>query len=244
MFNRKNVFAMIQTFNVRVKDAREKDRHHIIEVRFEVPLDVELAEEIYPAMARDLYDNIGGVWTPKQEIAETAFNINPAIQVIEMREHPDLPIVVRIPSVTIRKIVASKGDGNVMQLGFTAGWTLGAEDEPIAIIKRLKTGVYVTFEAQQMILQPDQGGDEERQPTLGDAGDPLSDEVEGNEPDGEQMGVDPVFSGVADAEVPHMEEPGDQVGNVEGAAGEIPRRNSKRVRLRSVPGGKAKTTTH
>lgn len=135
---------------MRVKDPRQKDRNHLAEVDIEIPLTHTLADEILPAMARDLFDQVNGEWTPRPEIIEASFDINPDPQVIELREHPDLPAIVRIPSVTIRKIVTYKGEGGAVLLGFTATWTLGDyEKETVAIIKRLKTGVYLTSEAQQ-----------------------------------------------------------------------------------------------
>jgi len=150
MFGTKNVYAMVNGFRVRVKDAREKDRNHLVEVDFEVPMDYALAEDILPAMAGDLFAQVGGEWKPKPEITEASFDINPERQILEVREHPDLEPVVRIHGVTLRKIAAYKGEGNAILLGFTATWTLGDyEREAVAMIKRLKTGVYLSCEQQQ-----------------------------------------------------------------------------------------------
>ena len=38
MFATRNVYAMINGFRVRVKDARQKDRNHVIEIDLEIPL--------------------------------------------------------------------------------------------------------------------------------------------------------------------------------------------------------------
>lgn len=201
MFGRANVYAMINGFTVRVKDAREKDKNHLIESKFEVPLSFELADEILPAMARDLFDRHGKEWTPKPEIMDASFDLNPDPQILTLKEHPELDPVVRIPGVTIRKVTAYKGEAGALLLGFTTTWTLGDEREPIAIIKRLKTGVYITTEAQQ--------------PGLADQSDQA--------PAEQEQALD---LGTADA--PEAEQAGDAAGNVEGAAGEVPQRNKRR----------------
>lgn len=150
MFGTRNVYAMVNGFRVRVKDAREKDRNHLVEVDFEIPLTHSLADEIKPAMARDLFEEINGEWVARPEILEATFDITPDTQILEVREHPDLDPVVRIHGVMIRKIGTYKGEANAVLLGFTGTWTLGDyEREAVAMIKRLKTGVYITCEQQQ-----------------------------------------------------------------------------------------------
>lgn len=151
MFGTRNVYAMVNGFRVRVKDARQKDRNHQVEIDLEVPLTHALADEIMPAMAKDLFEEINGEWHPKPEINEASFNLSPDTQIVEVRQHPELDPIVRLPGVTIRKIVAYKGEANALLLGFTATWTLGDyEKEAVAMIRQLKSGVYMTFEAQQM----------------------------------------------------------------------------------------------
>ncbi len=247
MFGRSNVFGMINGFGVRVKDAREKDKNHLIEAKFEVPLTHDLAAEIMPAMAADLFNRVKGEWHAKPEVEELAFNLSPDLQILELREHPELPAVVRIQGVAIRKVVAYKGEADSLFLGFTTTWTLGDEQEPIAIIKRLKTGVYLTSTAQQPKLEtqpPLQAAageaDIEQQPALTeDADDAIEDAGEGDEPEADQGGADvevpieALTAGTADPEHPE-----DNVGNVEGAAGEVPPRNRRGGRrgLRAVAG--------
>lgn len=247
MFERENVFGMIVGFGVRVKDAREKDKDHLIEAKFEVPLDHDLAQDIMPAMATDLFNKVKGGWQAKPEVDELAFNMNPDLQILELREHPELPAVVRIAGVSIRKVVAYKGEADALFLGFTTTWTLGDEQEPIAIIKRLKTGVYMTSTAQQPTLETQpalaeepQAAEEqpELQPEPEDDVDPqaqpdLSDEIAGDD-DAEDVIVpsEVLTAGTADPEAP-----GDDVGNVDGAAGEVPPRNRRGRRgLRAVAG--------
>lgn len=254
MFGRSNVFGMIVGFGVRVKDAREKDKNHLIEAKFEVPLDHDLAQEIMPAMAADLFNKVKGGWQAKPEVDELAFNMSPDLQILELREHPELPAVVRIQGVSIRKVVAYKGEADALFLGFTTTWTLGDEQEPIAIIKRLKTGVYMTSTAQQPQLetQPDlvDESQEEEQPGLPTTGDDagevdvdqqaqpdLSDEEPDEATDDEDAEDVFVPSEVLTADTADQEHPGDDVGNVEGAAGDVPPRNRRNRRgLRAVAG--------
>jgi hypothetical protein len=164
MFGKSNVYAMIAAFKVRVKDAREKDRNHLVEIDLEVPLTHELADDIMPKMASDLFDAVNGEWVPKAEIEEASFALQPDTQIFEMRDHPELDTLVRIPGVNIRKVCAYKGEGNTLLLGFTATWTLGDyQKEAVLLIQRLKSGVYLTCIAQQPALPdttaPDQGTD-------------------------------------------------------------------------------------
>lgn len=171
MFATQNIYAMVNGFRVRVKDPREKDRNHLVEVDFEVPLTHTLADELMPAMARDLFEEVNGEWMARPEILEASFDISPEIQIIEVREHPQLDPLVRVPGVSIRKIATYKGEANAVLLAFTATWTLGDyEREAVAMIKRLKVGVYLTCEQQQPALidtsVPGQGSDI----TVGDGG--------------------------------------------------------------------------
>jgi hypothetical protein len=230
MFGRSNVFGTISGFGVRVKDAREKDKNHLIETKFEVPLTHDLADEILPAMAADIFIRIGNEWVPKPEVDGIDFNLSPDLQILELREHPELDPIVRIDGVTIRRVTAYKGEGNAVFLGFTTTWTLASEAEPIAIIKRLKTGVYMTTTVQQPKLQ-EAPADEpvaEAQPALDMAAEG-SPEQEG--PDGVDLSIDGDEPTPAQAEAE-----GDNVGNVDGAAGEVPARNRRprRSHLRAV----------
>ncbi len=165
MFGTKNVYSMVNGFKVRVKDARQKDRNHLAEVDFEVPLTHELADEIMPAMARDIFEKVGAEYIPRPEILEAAFDLNPDSQILELREHPEMDPFVRIHGVTIRKVFTYKGEGQAVLLGFTATWNLGDyERELVQIVKRLKSGVYLSAEPAQMTLDtsvpPDQQGSE------------------------------------------------------------------------------------
>lgn len=141
---------MVNGFKVRVKDARQKDRNHQVEVDFEVPLTYPLADNISPAMARDIFEVVNGDYRAKAEILEAAFDIQPDPQLVEVREHPDLDPLVRIAGVTLRKIQVYRGEGGAVLLGFTATWTIGDyEREAAAMIRRLKSGVYLSCQSQQ-----------------------------------------------------------------------------------------------
>lgn len=157
MFNRQHVYGTITGFRARTKDEREQDRNHLVEVDLEVPLTYDLADEILPAMARDLFDDANGSWVPKPEIRETEFNIAPPPQLMAIREHPDLDTTeVKIGQVTLRKVRAKKAEAAVLVLAFTCSWVLGDDKELTTMVRRLKTGVYLTFTEQEpkLDLQP------------------------------------------------------------------------------------------
>lgn len=153
MFGRSNQFATVASFGVRVKDERERDRNHLIEVTFELPLTRDLADEISPAMARDLYQETAGEYTPKAELQDAGFNLLPDTQIMTVKQHPDLEPIFRAAGVTIRKIKAKKGDANAWVLQFTTTWALTQDVEAMAMIRALKSGIYLTMEAQQMRLE-------------------------------------------------------------------------------------------
>ncbi len=149
MFGKENQYGMVAGFNVRVKDEREKDRNHLVEVSFELPLSFDLADEISPAIARDLFDTVKGEHVPKPEISTLGMNISPETQLMTIRTHPELDPDVKIAGVNLRKIVAKKVEAGAWALTFTATWTLGDPKEAITMIQRLKQGVYLTFAAQE-----------------------------------------------------------------------------------------------
>lgn len=157
MFGTKNVYAMVVGFTVRVKDEREKDRNHLIETTFEVPLTPELAEEILPAMAGDLFDADG---TPRPELLEAAFQIPVDPQLLDIRNHPDLDPDVHLDGVTIRKVKAKKGDGGTWLLLFTCTWVMAEPSAAITMIQRLKLGVYLSFQVQEPKLPLDGPADQ------------------------------------------------------------------------------------
>lgn len=152
MFRKENVYAVVQAFGVRVKDERQQDRNHLVEVGFEVALTYDMADEILPAMARDLYLSVKGEMHPRPEMTEATFALSPPPQIMECRNHPDLAAEVRVEGVTLRKIKAVKSDGGTWALRFLANWTLGRPEEVTLMIQRLKLGVYLSFQEQQPAL--------------------------------------------------------------------------------------------
>ena len=149
MFGRNDVFATVNAFNVRVKDEREQDKNHLVEVTFEVPLTFDLMDEISPAIARDLFETVKGQHHPRTELNDAGLNLTPEQQLMIIRNHPELDPEVKIAGVQLRKIRAKKADGNAWLLVFTAMWTLGDPKEATLMIQRLKQGVYLTLEAQE-----------------------------------------------------------------------------------------------
>src|SRR5688572_16744166 len=104
MFGKRDQFATVSGFGVRVKDEREKDRNHLIETSFEVNLTHDLADQILPAMARDLFQQVKGEWAPKPEMDNAGFTLGMEIQVMTVREHPDLDPLFKTEGVNIRKV--------------------------------------------------------------------------------------------------------------------------------------------
>lgn len=148
MFRTPNVYGMVTGFNVRVKDEREQDRNHLIEVTYELPLSYELADEILPAMARDLFMKGKDGNQPRPEIKKSVFDLSVGQQVMEVKTHPDLPAEARIEGVSLRKIAAVKAEAGTWLLQFTATWQLGHTSEAVLMIQRLKQGVYLSLTEQ------------------------------------------------------------------------------------------------
>jgi hypothetical protein len=158
MFGKRDQFATVSGFGVRVKDEREKDRNHIIEINFEVPLSHDLADQILPAMARDLFQEVKKEWVPKPEMDSAAFSLGTSLQVMTVRQHPDLEAMFQTEGVGIRKVQARKTEGNTWILVFTTSWTMTDNVQAISMIRSLKSGVYLTFVEQAPSL--DFQGDE------------------------------------------------------------------------------------
>lgn len=161
MFGRSNQYATVSGFGVRVKDEREKDRNHLIETNFEVPLTHELADQILPAMARDLFQEVSGDWTPKPEMDTAGFNLAPEVQVMTVREHPEGKPLFKAEGVNIRKVQAKKAAGGTWVLGFTCTWVMTESVQAVAIIHHLKSGVYLTYEVQAPRLELGPAPDED-----------------------------------------------------------------------------------
>lgn len=157
LFGSKNQYATIVQIKLRGKDAREQDKNHTLEIEYEVPLTHDLADEILPAMARDLFNKVegkvsgvdGSAWEPKPEVAETTFNILLDPQLMEVRQHPDLDPVCRQSAVTVRKVVAYKAKAGNWMLSFLAGFVISDLNVIVALINCFKQGVYLSFQAEE-----------------------------------------------------------------------------------------------
>lgn len=152
MFGRSNVFATLTKFaGVRVKDEREQDRNYVVEVEFEAPLTYELAEDLNPAVARDLFDQEGADAVAKRELSEVRIGIPVGRQIMTVRQHPELEPIGRLAGVEIRRILASKSKAGTWLLSWVI--MFGMDDlMVIALIRLQKVGVYLTFEVQEPAL--------------------------------------------------------------------------------------------
>lgn len=152
MFGRPNVYATLARFaGIRVKDEREQDRNHIVEIEFESPLTFDLADEISPALARDLFDNDGGDMVAKREISEVVVSLPIGRQVMTVRPHPDLDPLGRLAGVELRRVRAKKAEAGTWILSWLAMFPF-EERTVIGLIKHLKLGVYVTYELESPAL--------------------------------------------------------------------------------------------
>lgn len=160
MWKDKDVYTTIKSFGVRVKDERQNDRNHLVEVSFETPLGHDLADQILPAMARDLFDK---QQNPKPEMTSSVFAVDVKKQILTVRLAPDMPDAARILGVTVRDITAVKTEGKTWALQFKANFTLGTDAEAILFIRQLRQGVYLSMEQMQMGLGLDDEGQADKE---------------------------------------------------------------------------------
>lgn len=167
MFKTPNVYAMVQGFAVRPKDERENDKNHLVETEFEMMLTHALADEIMPAMARDLFQEVSGEWLARPEMKEAVFVLTPGKQNVTVAVHPDTD-QMKLAGVTIRNIRAVKTDAGTWALRFKCTWQFTLDSEAILMIRNLRQGLYLTMEAQQPSILDDAQQDtrKETQPKL------------------------------------------------------------------------------
>jgi hypothetical protein len=152
MFGRPNVYATLARFaGIRVKDEREQDRNHIVEIEFESPLTFDLADEISPALALDLFDDDNGDMVAKREISEVVVSLPIGRQVMTVRPHPDLDPLGRLAGVELRRVRAKKAEAGTWILSWLAMFPF-EERTVIGLIRHLKLGVYVTYELESPAL--------------------------------------------------------------------------------------------
>ena len=155
MFGRANVYATLSRFaGIRVKDEREKDRNHLVEVEFEAPLTFDLADELNPALARDLFDSDGADMVPKRELAGIDPVLSIGRQIMTIRPHPDLEPLGRLTGVELRKVRITKAEAGIWMVSWLAMFPF-EERTVIGLIKHLKLGVYLTFELESPALDFD-----------------------------------------------------------------------------------------
>lgn len=152
MFGRQNVFATLKRFaGIRVKDEREKDPNHVVEVEWEAPLTFDLADELSPKLARDLFEDEAGDMVPKREMAEVAPVLSIGRQIMTVRPHPDLEPLGRLSGVEIRKVWITKSEGGTWIVSFLTMFPF-EERLVIGLIKHLTLGLYLTFELESPAL--------------------------------------------------------------------------------------------
>lgn len=155
MFGRQNVYATLSRFaGIRVKDEREKDPNHLVEVEWEAPLTYDLADEISPPLALDLFDNDGGDFVPKREISGLDPVLTVGRQVMTVRSHPDVNPLGRLTGVEMRRIRFRKSEAGTWIVSFLTSFPF-EERTVIGLIKHLTMGLYLTFELESPALDFD-----------------------------------------------------------------------------------------
>lgn len=198
MFGSRNVYAMVRDVRVKVQQ-KEQDTTHTVEVKFELPLTYDLAEEILPVMARDLFRKVKSEMIPAPEIGEASFLLPMDPMNLELRSHPDLEGEAKIQGVQVKQVWATKATSGGFLLSFVVFFPLSDEAAMILLIRRIKLGVYCTFEVQEPRLPMDTTPAE---PATVEASHEPVDQPLPTEPEPAQD---------------EPEDPQDQAGNVEGA---------------------------
>lgn len=111
----------------------------------------DLADELSPALARDLFDADGADMMPKRELAEIHPILDIGRQIMTVRPHPDLDPLGRLAGVELRKVRISKSDAGTWMVSWLAMFPF-EERTVIGLIKHLKLGVYLTFELEAPAL--------------------------------------------------------------------------------------------
>ena len=170
MFRTTDVYAMVKAFAVRPKDERENDANHLVETEFEMMLTHALADEILPAMARDLFQEVSGEWMARPEFKDATFVLTPGKQNVTVAVSPGHD-PVKILGCTIRNIRAQKTDAGTWALLFKCTWQFTVDAEAILMIRNLRKGLYLTMEAQQPSILDGATAEKEDQPKLSNIAD-------------------------------------------------------------------------
>lgn len=153
-----NLQVTVEQMIFRSKNRREKDPTKVAEITFEAPLDHDLARDVVPEMADDLFTSRG---KPKVDMVEASYAVKPAQYLMAARLTP-AGRQQKISGVTIRNVVAYKASGDANQgwmLGFTVSFILLTPEEILPFLKHLKASVFLTFEEQEPTMELE-GGDE------------------------------------------------------------------------------------
>lgn len=171
----RNLRVTIVNFgSVRVKDKRQQDPTHLIDVSFEVPFTPEIAAILGDRVLRNSFDEAPKTeegWIPKPDVDEIKLVMQPGAQILTIRAHPDMPPVATIENVLIRHVKLSKQQkADVWMLSFVNTFPL-IPDIVAQVMRFIKAAVYVTYEQQQTDLPFEEG---ERKPDPSGAGQQMT----------------------------------------------------------------------
>lgn len=162
MFTTKNL-AMTQTgLTIAVRTAND-EHTHVLTASFTLPLTHELAEELGPSVARDLFilaqRNNGPEWLPKPEMTNVRLLIETSAYIVDILPHPEAPLRKkhdRIPGVRIKGIGANKGEtpnGALWNLHFAMTFEVADFNHLVRLAQGLKLTQYLSFEEEQPALK-------------------------------------------------------------------------------------------
>lgn len=153
-----NLQVVVERITFRSKNSREKDPTKIVEITFEAPLDRELAIDVVPEMADDLFTSRG---KPKVDMADVGYNVKPGQYLMAARLSP-AGRQQKLSGCTIRNVNAYKASGDAngaWLLGFTVAFILLTPEEVLPFIKHLRQAVFLTFEEQEPTMDLQDGDD-------------------------------------------------------------------------------------
>jgi hypothetical protein len=133
---------------VRVKDKRQNDRTHLVEFGFEVPLTVELCNDIGARFVRDLFDKGKDGFVPKDEFSGMTLNLDTGINRVTVKGAP-VPeaeaLICTIETATFKHLKVAKSSAGVWMLSWVAQFPVDMTAIK-GLIGQLKQPVYITIE--------------------------------------------------------------------------------------------------
>jgi hypothetical protein len=154
MFGTDSVFCIVRDLRVKTFK-KEQNTSQQVEVTMETPLTRDLADSILPAMARDLYRKVKDEYVATPELGEVSFLLPLDPMIVDLRNHPDLPVEAKLEAVQIKQIWAKKADSGSWDLSFVMFFGFGDPAPIIMLIQRLKQGAYVTCTVMEPKLPMD-----------------------------------------------------------------------------------------